>query len=642
MFILQMKEHGFILGLIFLLFFADVGTLWAQKNPEKDPGWWLSQARFVYEQGDFLGALYIVREARNRFPKHGEFAILEARILYDLGHPEKCVKILGPLSLSYELKPEDLLLLSRAYLDLKDLGNALFYARLVEKKARKPELICEARVIAARAYLKNKLRRKAIRQAREILQGGCSDKIVAQALEILLETGLPPQKIQGYLARNPNLKLYAPKIFKYLGDRLLAEGKLFEAEESYFRYLNLSGKEEEAPPIFLKLAEAAFHQKKLRKARLYYKLLATVWPHRDEAQFAKFRLYHLAYILNKRLGLPTLKQRKALIPIINDLRRKHPDNPITQEAQAFEIELYLEDKRPEKAFETAIDFVQRYPRSRHLSRVYRLLCEADNLYLARLFTEKAYSRILELERNYRKFASQATCGAHFYWVGKVYERFYLYTRRNYYFLRALEWGVPRSYRPELYLALTEAALKEKRFAEARDLLEAFLKEFPFYRKNPAYLYLEGLYHYQTGNLQRAGRIFERLVSSRDLPRALRQKVLESYLSLALATRNIDLALRILEAPDFNATDNDFAFLIQLALENEDYLRARRILNKARRRFPDSVTLKWLAGLYFEKTGREEALAVWRELASENSTEGRLAQGILKSLELVEAARKVIY
>ncbi|MBX6423062.1 tetratricopeptide repeat protein [Thermosulfurimonas sp. F29] len=639
-----MKSVGRFALIVALIFLVGVCAVGAQDEPEKDPAWWLSQARFAYGEGDLLGALYIVKEARRRFPGRGHerLAVLEARILYDLGKVKECVDILGPLSLSYELAPEDLLLLARAYLDVQNPGNALFYAHLAEKKARKPGVICEARVIAARAYLLNRIHQKALLMARKILKDSCSDETVALALEILLEAGVPVREVQKYLAQNPNLKLYAPKIFKYLGDKFLSQGRLPKAERFYFRYLNLSGREEEAPPILLKLAEAAFHRGEVRRARLYYKLLATVWPHRDEAQFAKFRLYHLTYILRKRLGLPTLEQRKALIPIINELRRKHPENPITEEAQSFEIELYLEDRKPRKAFETALDFVQRYPKSGHLARVYRLLCEAENLYLSELFAQKNFSAILSLDRRYQKFARKATCGAHFYWVGKVYEHFYLDIVKDAYFLQAFEWGVPDAYQPELYLSLIEDALRERHLPEARDLLRTFVKKFPFYAQHPRYRYLEASYWYSIGNYRRARGILADLFKQKVGSASLRQRILQTYLSLALTTKDIDLALQIISAPGFKTTDDDFAFLVQLALENQDYLRAKKILKMARKKFPDSTTLKWLAGVYYEKTGRREALEIWRALASENSTEGRLAKGILRSLELVEAARKVIY
>ncbi len=630
------------IGILILWVGGGIVPVRAGQKPEEDPAWWLEQTRFAYQQGDFLGALYLVRELRRRFPRYQPAAVLEAHILYDLGKYQECARLLGPLSLSYELAPEDLLLLARTYLHLQKAGEALFYARLVEKKARRADLICAARMVAARAYLRNRIQTKAAEKAREVLKSGCAKPFIAQALEVLLQAGMPIQEVQQDLARQPELQSYAPGIFKFLGDYFLRKGQLKKAEEAYFRYLNLSGRENEAPELLLKLGEAYFRRGRIRRARIFYKLLATAWPHTDQARFAKFRLYHLSYILDKRLGLPTVEQRKALIPLINELRRRHPQNPITQEAQALEIQLYLEDHKPERAFETAVDFMRRYPRSPFLPRVHGLFCEAANLYLASLFTRKAYFRIIELNRTYAPFAEKSRCGVYFYWLGKVYQQYFLFTRRNYYFLKAFAWGVPEPYQPELYLTLVSAALEEKKLKEAAELLKAFVKKFPFYASNPRYLYLEALYDYKAGKIKEAHHLLEGLFQRKGLSPDLRQKILKTYWRLALRIKDIDLALRIVKDPDFRATDSDFAFLIQIALENEDYLRAGQILKEARKRYPQSVTLKWLAGVYLEKMGRSEALSVWKELAGGNSTEARLAQGILRSLQLVDEAREVIY
>ncbi|WP_168720214.1 tetratricopeptide repeat protein [Thermosulfurimonas marina] len=628
---------------IFLLLVSVALPGLAAEAPEKDPAWWLEQARFAYGEGDLLGALRILKETEKRFPGRlvPPLRALEARVLFESGKVEEVIKRLEPLTASYALSPEDLLLLARAHLRLHNYPQALFWARLVEKRAQ-GELRCEAQVMLAQSYLATKLRRKAAQKALEVLRESCSEKTLAGALEVLLESGQALEEVQKILKERPALRLYAPGIFKILGDRWLAQGKLEKAKEAYFRYLNLSGSEEEAPGIFLKLAEAAFHRGRLRWARTYYELLLTVWPHLDEAKFAKFRLYHLSYEFKRRLGAPTLKERKVLIPLINELRRTHPDHPITREAHAFEVRLYLEDKKPEKAFWTALDFLKRYPRDPLRKEVESRLCEADNLFLGQLFAEKAYARILKIHRQEGALLEKARCGAHFYWLGKTYGVFHLDLTRTAYLLRAYEFGVPRAYRPELYLALIREALEEGRLEEASEILEIFPREFPFYRDHPRLLLLKARWLYQAGHLQEARRLFEGLLSRKDFPKELRPEALGIFFQLALQLKDLDLAFRILEDPSYRATDEDFAFLIQMALENEDYLRAKRYLAAGKKRFPDSTPLRWLEGVYYERRGQEEALKVWQSLASANSTEGRLAQGILRGLQLIDRARRVIY
>ncbi len=623
-----------------------LGFSWAEDlPPEKNPQWWLSEARFVYQEGDLRGALQILEEAQRRFPGKltGEFRRLEARIRYELGEPAECVRILEPLSYSYELPPESLLILAKASLELKDYGKALFYARLVEKRARQDNLICEAKVIVARAYLANRIRRKALTKAQEVLSMACDEKLKARALGTLLEAGYPLEKIQPLLAQQPKLTLYTPEYFKYLGDHFLKAGNLKEASQAYFRYLNLSGKVQEGPRIFFRLAEAFFHQDHLREARTYYEVILTVWPHLDEARFAKFRLYHLNYIFRKKLGLPTLKERKVLIPLINELRKNYPREEITEEAHALEIQLYIEDKRPKEAFLTAVDFLKTYPRSRFLAQVYPLLCEADSLYLQELYGDHLYEKMLNLDRKYQTFVNQARCGPHFYWLGKVFDHYHLETYYRYYFLRAYEFGVPRAWQPDLFLSLAELALNQKKLSLTRELLELLGKIYPFYRHNVFYLYLRGRLAFESGNWQEAQQLFETVLQRKDIPEDIRMQTLEAFFELAWAARNIDLAFQILETPGFPGKDSDYAFLVQMALENEDYIRARKILAAGEKKFPESVPLKWLKGLLLERMGQEkQALEVWKLLAGKETTEGKLAQGILRSLELVEEARKVIY
>ena len=634
--------------LVFILFIVLLGWLTRAlglKTSEKRPSWWLSQARFVYQQGDLLGALQIVKEARKRFPKSltVELRSLEARILYDLGNFEETVKILGPLSTSYELSNESLLILAKAYLELEDFGKALFYARLVEKKASQRDLYCEAKALVAQGYLGARLKEKAVAKAREILASDCSDRIKARALEVLVEGGSPPAEIQDLFRKFPTLKLYTPKFFKYLGDFYLSQKKLEEAGKAYLRYLNLSGKEEEAPDLLFKLAEAYFHQNQLKKARLYYELILTAWPHLDEAKFAKFRLYYLNYVLNKKLGLPTTKERKILLPLFKEFQQKYPTQKITEEAQALAVRLYLEDKKPEKAFFTAIDFLKKYPQSEKISEVRSLLCEADYLYLQKLYGKGMDFEILDLNRKYQRFLRAAACGAHFYWIGKVFEKYHLEIQARYYFLQAYEFGVPRAWEPDLLLVLAEKTLHQDKLQMARQILKELAKKYPFYIQNPDYLYLKALYAYKTRNWMEARKFLKDILSQKKLTPEVKRKALRALFSLALDSKDIDLAFSLLKDRKIPSSEDEFAFLVQMTLENEDYLRAKKILALGEKRFPDSVTLKWLKGLLFERLGQErEALEVWKELSRQENKEGKLARGILKSLELVEEARKVIY
>ncbi|RUM87155.1 MAG: hypothetical protein DSZ24_06825 [Thermodesulfatator sp.] len=631
-------------GWLFLIWGLVALPAWAV-SPEEDPAWWLEEARFAYQQGDLLGALQILKETERRFPgrMRGPLRALKARVLLESGKVKEAVKILESLSTSYALSPEDLLLLAQGQLRLGNYPQALFWARLVEKQTR-GELRCQAQVILARAYLAQQAKRKAAQEALKVLEEGrCSEKSLAQALEVLLESGYNPKKAQELLQSRPGLRLYAPGIFKVLGDRWLAQGKLEKAREAYFRYLNLSGAEEEAPELFLRLAEAFFHRGRLRLARTYYELLLTVWPHRDEAKFAKFRLYYLSYQFKRKLGASTLRERKALIPLINELRHSHPGHPLTREAHALEVRLYLEDKKPEKAFWTALDFLKRYPQDPLVKEVKRGLCEADNLFLEKLLAKKAYFRLLALHRQEGNFLEKARCGAHFYWLGKTYAVFHLSLTSTAYFLKAYQFGVPRAHLPDLYLTLIRRALEEGRLEAAAELLEIFPQEFPFYRNHPRLLLLKARWLSQSGHLQEARSLFEALLSRKDFPRELRPEALNLFFQLALKIKDLDLAFRILRDPSYSATAEDYAFLIQLALENEDYLRAKRYLLAGKKHFPQALSLRWLEGLYYERKGREEeALKIWQTLASVNSTEGRLAQGILRGLQLIEEARKVIY
>ena len=141
----------------------------------------------------------------------------------------------------------------------------------------------------------------------------------------------------------------------------------------------------------------------------------------------------------------------------------------------------------------------------------------------------------------------------------------------------------------------------------------------------------------------ARKFLKDILSQKKLTPEVKRKALQALFSLALQSKDIDLAFSLLKDRKIPSSEDEFAFLVQMTLENEDFLRAKKILALGEKRFPDSVTLKWLKGLLFERLGQEkEALEVWKELSLQENKEGKLARGILKSLELVEEARKVIY
>ncbi len=620
--------------------------LWAgAEAQEGEVSWWYEQARFAFEQGDLQGALLIIKEARKRFPGRftEKFRLLEAEVYYEEGKFREVLRILEPMSLSYELPPRALVILAEAYLRTGNYGKALFYANLVKKRSKDVVLACKAELVLAETFVENKLSARALTKAKEILKLPCDERIKARALSVLLRAGYPLEKLIPLFERNPALKVYAPDYFKALAEEQLKKGQLEKATENFFLYLNLSGKEEEAPSVFLRLAEAFYKKDFLKRARVLYELILTAWPHYEEAKFAKFRVYYMNYLFRKKLGLPRQKERTLLLPVIKELKEKYPQNPVTEEAHLVEIELLLEEKRPKDAFFSAVEFTERYPRSRFLKEVYRLFCEADSLYLQKLFTARDYFTILELNRKYGALAEKAGCGPHFYWLGKVFQTYHLLTPVTYYMVKAYEFGVSASQKLDLLLILSQRALEErKEFSEA--LLKKLEREFPHYRDTPVFLLLKAEYLLGLKNWIEAKKLLKKVLEDRKSPEKLKRKAVRLLLKIAESTKNVDLAFELIKGnEDLKLRSEEFASLIHTAIENGDYLKAKEVLEFAEKLYPKEASLKWLKGLLLERMGREEeALEVWKELAKTGGVEGRLAQAILKSIELVDKARRVIY
>ncbi len=611
---------------------------------------WYKQAQILYQQGDLDRALALLEEIPKRFSQdHSllvEAASLRAKIYYKKGAYKKVIDTLKPLMLTTSLPAEDLLLLAQSANKLGLYDEALMYVSLMQKKYPGQKK-CQAVLLEACIYDRRQLKEKACSLAQEILSQGCPLEAKAKALDLLLRNGEKITKYLSFIEEHPRLYRYQPSILRHLALYHLKQGNLKQAEEEIYAYLNYSGNQQEAPALLFRIAEAYFQHKNYRKARRLYELVYTSWPSAKEALFAKFRLYHMRYIFEEKIGHKSPYTRRLLLAICALLKKDYPQNPLTEEAHALEITLLLEAHQPEKALASIWSFLKRYPKSRYLPKVYQCLCKASSPVDQRFLAAKDYLGLIDFHLAHKKDFLKARCGLHYYWLSQAYQGLNLTTSATLALLKARDFGVPNPWLPNVLLNLSDLLLQrgEKQDpSTACQILDYVAQKFPESVVSPYYQFLKGFYLYREGHYPEA-LIFMNKAFATTADAQLKKRIQKIYLDTLLKGGRLEEALKIIKPTAVNY-QLYLKRLILLALGQDKLNVAQKasvLLIKVSAKDKEAL---WLRALVLERLGEEkEAQKLWTSLANgpqEKSVFVKLASDLVRASYLVERARGEIY
>ena len=634
----------FMMQVIALILLLMVTPAWAS---DKEGRWWYDQARTLYQEGELDRALALLEEIPKRFPEDRELAlkarVLAGQILFEKKEYDKVFKTLKPLLQETILPPEGLLILSKSSESKGLFDEALIYIKLLRKHYPAYSR-CEANLIEARIYERRHLIKRAMALAQGVVDGECSVPLKGQALSLLLRHGAPVEKLLPLIEQHPTVLRYNPEIVKILALYYLKKKDLKKAEQEIYKYLNYSGKEKEAPSLLFRLAEEYFSQHKYREARRIYELIFTSWPYADEAAFSKFRLYYMRYLFEEKIGHKTAHTRRRLLAICKLLKKDFPKEPITEEAHALEIKLLLEDRRHEEALASIWNFLELYPRSAYLPRVYEVLCKASPVVDQKFLGQKDYLGLIGLHLDHKKAFKDARCGLHFYWLAQAYQKLNLFGEALLSLLKARDFGVAKPWEPNLLLNLVNLLLERQEEDDlelARQLLEDAEKRFPELARTPYYLFLQGKLLFNRNRWPEALSPLQEAIK-RTADEKLRTEARHRYLEALIKSGRFKDALALLKK-EKNLDPLVLKRLALLALLYERLPLASKITEVLLEKSPKDDEVLWLRALVLEKLGEgQKAEKIWKTLAQKDSLYAKIASGIVRASSLIEQTRREIY
>ncbi len=631
--------------LFWLIVLVWVSQVLGAENPAY---WWYEQAQLLYQEGDREGALALLLELEKRFPEKRavlvQAKVLAAQIYFDQGEYQQVIKTLRPLIKEAQLPAQAFLLLAQAAERLGLYDEALTYLRYLKRRFPEEKEICTGNLVAARIFIKRKLKEKANRLATRVLKlSFCTVEEKAQAISLLLQTGQEPQTVLSFLEENPQAKRYAPEILKVLALWHLKAGKISQAETEIFEYLNYSGDFEEAPVLLYTLAEAYYQARKYRAARRLFELILTSWPHKKEALLAKFRLYQMRYLFEAKIGHKSPQTRRMLIAICNRLEKEYPQEPLTEEALALHARLLFEEKRLEESLTKIWTFLQKYPASRFKPEVLELLCKVGALFEQGLLAKKEYQETYLFLKEHQQEFEEARCGASFYFAAEACLALALTEEAKLILLEGYDLDIPEAWAPDYHLTLADLLLSAQSPEEkqlARQILTSTAKKFPSTVHSPYFIFLQGRAVAQTEPATALKNF--KTVWEKALDQELKERAARSYWDLLIKLGRFEEAFSFLK----ENRPKDLASYKLLAVEllaEERLTLARKVISALEKMSPEDPEVQWLKALWLEKEGEEaKALSVWGKMTQGDDLFGSLAAAIVEAARLVEATREEIY
>ncbi len=572
--------------------------------------------------------------------KKNEKIVEEILSFYQKGDYEKVKKLSGKLSPYFILKPEENLILAESFLKSGDPEKALIFANKVSTVKRRTREACVAEVISIKALIVLERFLEAQNKVFKFLESYCEEDLKIELK--MFENFLKRRPLENWSSEELKFWLKSGvEIHKLRALYFIQKNQLEKAEREILHYLNLSGKYLEGEDLFFKLAEAYFKVGKRNEAKKFYELIITEWDMTKSALFSKFRLYQIAYEkapIKKLLPSQTIKD---LLFYISQIKNKYSEEGIAEEAHFLEIKVFSEEKEYEKAYLSAIEFINKYSESKFLSEVLKAYCKNFSEFLNLKVNKGELIEVFNLENQNKRYIEDSKCGNAYYYIGNIFWNYKLPILASYYYIKAWEREVNKDIESSLVFKLAFLAKEtgeEEIFRELFRLVEK--KYFAIFKENPDYFYLKFFYEVDV-NISSAEKFLSYLINS-SANHELKKAVLVTFWKKLVTLRNYEKALEYLQNPYFPVQPENFIVLLSETFENRPKLFLK-ILETAKKRYPEHIFIKWIEAYFLEREGNVgNASAIWKNLAETSGLEGELARNYTKWQELVEKSRKVVF
>ncbi|MCX8041697.1 MAG: hypothetical protein N3A56_04300 [Thermodesulfobacteriaceae bacterium] len=559
---------------------------------------------------------------------------------YQKGNYERVKNLAKKLSPYFILRAEENLILAESFLKTGEPDKTLILANKVVTVKRGTREACLAESLSIKALLVLEKFSEAQGKISKFLESYCEEDLKSEIA--VFEKFLKKYPWEKWSPEE--IKIWTKsglEIYKLRALYLIQKNQLERAEKEISYYLNLSGKYLEGEELFFKLAEGYFKIGKRDQAKRFYELLITEWDLTKSALFSKFRLYQIVYErapIKKLLPSQTVRD---LLFYISQIKSKYSEEEIAEEAHLVETRVFTEEKEPEKAYLSAVEFINKYGESKFLPEVLQTYCKNFSQFLNSKIVKSELIEVFNLEKLNKEYIERSKCGEVYYSIGEIFWNYGVLNSASYTYIKAWEQGISKDLEPFLYFKLAFLAKETGEEEIFKDLLRLIEKRyFSLFKEDPLYTYLKFFYELEN-NLPSAERFLSKLINS-SLKLELKRKALVSIWHRCIILKNYEKALEYLQNPYFPLQPENFIVLLSETLENKPKLFPK-VLEKAKEKYPENVHLKWIEAYFLEREGKiEKALSLWKDLAENLGLEGELAKSYNKWQELVEKSRKISF
>jgi len=553
---------------------------------------------------------------------------------------EKVIEVYKRLPPFLPLKSQENLMIARSFLNVGEPQNAIKFADKVISLKLITEVCCKARLVKIEALSVLGKTKEALQEIKALNKTFCAKEFENEISSILYYLGkaslrklesIPPEVVKSVLE-----EIYRARVLY-----LIKQNKLDQALKDAFVWLNIYGDYKKGSELIFKIAEAFLSSGQTDKANTLYELIITEWKTQKEATFARFRLYQIAYQNIKIKELIPQKMIDDLIFYIELLKKKYPEEKITQEAHFFELKLFLQYQNWYKLKKEALNFFTRYPEGPYTKKAKVYYCKANFNILENLHKHNSIKKIIQLVKTEENYLEQAQCGNIFYFMGKLYWDYHFELASTYYFIKAFENQPPKRLLPKNLLYLNV-------LAERQGEKDLFPLLFSYFEKNygkglvnsPWFCYLKALVEVEKGT--KSADIWLKKALNSKLDSVHKVKLLRVFRNWALKRGEYEKALSYTLTDGFNPSPEDFILLLAWTF-SKDSTVFEKTLKVAEKLYPKNFQIKWLAAYFYEKNGKiKQANKLWQEITSGNSYESALARNYENFKKFLKKAQKLAF
>ncbi len=550
---------------------------------------------------------------------------------------EKVIELSKNIPSDFSLTPEENILMAESYLKTGDPENAINFSNKVISVKIGTYQACLANEIKIKALIIKNDYLNAQKQLKNFLDSYCEEDFKKEANTLFYFITRSPE----YIVEKNLVKKILGELYLIRGIYFINKGDLKKARDDFFTYINIYGTYQEASEIIFKLAEAYLKKGNLEEAKTLYELIITEWDGSKSALFSKFRLYQLAYekILIKEL-IPQ-KTKQDLLSLISLIKNRYSEEKIAEEANFWEIKIYFEDKNYLSTKKRALEFLSRFKETSFFDNVKNYYCESVTNILENAYQKENWKDILNIEKEDKENLKVYKCESTFNTLGKIYLNNNFFQRATYYLIRAYETQYNSKLTPYILLNLSFVAFETKEKEIFEDLFSFLISRYPKeIIHEPLYFYLRSCY--EINKNYNYAKSFLKLALNSSLSEDYKSYLLKIFRDKAIELKNYEEALNYTESSLFKARAEDYFFLLLHSFDTQPKF-FEKVLEIAKRKYPENSKIKWIEAYYLERKGDiKTSLKIWKELKNGNYLENELAKSYEKMKELIERSHQIIY